>query len=80
MSLETKSSDYLASPERAIALLNKVMSGGGDLAAIEQALCIVVRALERAGIQGSGVTSLPSERTQHHRTGSPRSNQPPSLE
>ena len=45
MTLETKPSDYLASPERAIGLLNKVISSGGDLAAIEQALCIVALAL-----------------------------------
>ena len=61
MSLETKPSDYLASPERAIALLNRVMSSGGGLAAIEQALCIVARALERAGIQGP--ECLPAFRT-----------------
>jgi len=54
-----------------------VMSSGGGLAAIEQTLCIVARVLERAGIHGSGVASLPSERTQHYRTGSPRLNQPP---
>jgi len=47
MSLETKPSDYLANPERAIALLNKVMSSGGDLAAIEQALVVVTRAQAR---------------------------------
>ena len=80
MTLETKPSDYLANPERAIGLLNKVISSGGDLAAIEQALCIVALALKRAGIQGVGVASLPSERTQDHRTGAPRSNKPPSLE
>ena len=74
MTLETKPSDYLASPERAIGLLNKVISSGGDLAAIEQALCIVALALKRAGIQGAGVASLPSERTQDHRTGALRSN------
>ena len=71
---------YLESPERAISLLNRVISSGGDLAAIEQALCIVALALKRAGIQGAGVASLPSERTQDHRTGAPRSNKPPSLE
>ena len=41
MTLETKPSDYLANPERAIGLLNRVISSGGDLAAIEQALCMV---------------------------------------
>ena len=30
--------DYLASPERAVALLNTVIASGGDLAAIKQAV------------------------------------------
>ena len=42
--------DYLASPERAVALLNKVIASGGDLDAIKQAVAIVARALERAGL------------------------------
>ena len=41
--------DYLASPERAVALLNTVIASGGDLAAIRQAVAIVAGALERAG-------------------------------
>ena len=39
--------DYLASPERAVALLNAVIASGGDLAAIRQAVAIVTGALER---------------------------------
>ena len=42
-------SDYLDDPERAVALLNSVLSDGGDLAAIEQALVVVALALQRAG-------------------------------
>ena len=42
--------DYLASPERAVDLLNKVIASGGDLAAIRQAVAIVAGALERAGL------------------------------
>ena len=42
--------DYLASPERAVALLNAVIASGGDLAAIRQAVAIVAGALERAGM------------------------------
>ena len=42
--------DYLASPERAVALLNKVITSGGDLAAIKQAVAIVAGALARAGM------------------------------
>ena len=41
--------DYLVSPERAVALLNKVIASGGDLAAIKQAVAIVAGALARAG-------------------------------
>jgi len=37
------------SPERAVALLNKVITSGGDLAAIKQAVAIVAGALARAG-------------------------------
>ena len=43
--------DYLASPERAVALLNAVIASGGDLVAIRQAVAIVAGALERAGYQ-----------------------------
>ena len=43
--------DYLASPERAVALLNKVIASGGDLKAIKQAVAIVTGALERAGLE-----------------------------
>jgi hypothetical protein len=42
--------DYLASPERAVALLNTVIASGGDLKEIRQALAIVTGALERAGL------------------------------
>ena len=42
--------DYLVSPERAVALLNKVIASGGDLKAIKQAVAIVAGALERAGL------------------------------
>jgi hypothetical protein len=42
--------DYLASPERAVALLNAVIASGGDLAAIRQAVAIVTGALARAGM------------------------------
>ena len=43
--------DYLASPERAVALLNAVIASAGDLAAIRQAVAIVTGALERAGLE-----------------------------
>jgi hypothetical protein len=43
--------DYLASAERAVALLNKVIASGGDLKAIKQAVAIVTGALERAGLE-----------------------------
>ena len=42
--------DYLVSPERAVALLNKVIASGGDLTAVKQAVAIVAGALERAGL------------------------------
>ena len=42
--------DYLESPEMAVALLNRVIASGGDLAAIRQAGAIVAGALERAGM------------------------------
>ena len=41
--------DYLDDPEHAIGLLNRVIASGGDLTAIEQALVMVARALQRAG-------------------------------
>ena len=41
--------DHLASPERAVALLNRVIAGGGNLKEIRQAVAIVAGALERAG-------------------------------
>jgi hypothetical protein len=46
--------DNLASPERAVALLNTVIASGGDLAAIRRAVAIVTGALERAGFQRPG--------------------------
>jgi hypothetical protein len=46
--------DYLASPERAVALLNTVIASGGDLKEIRQALAIVTGALERAGLGDDG--------------------------
>ena len=48
--MKTKSLDasaYIASPERAVALLNKVIASGGDLDAIKQAVGVVAVALER---------------------------------
>ena len=42
--------DYLASPERAVALLNRVITSGGDLTAIRQAVIVVAVALKRAGL------------------------------
>ena len=42
--------DNLASPERAVALLNTVIASGSDLSAIRQAVAIVTGALERAGL------------------------------
>jgi hypothetical protein len=42
--------DYLANPERAVALLNTVIASGGDLKEIRQALAIVTGALERTGL------------------------------
>ena len=46
--------DYLASPEQAVALLNTVIASGGDLAAIKQAVGVVANALERAGLGAAG--------------------------
>ena len=37
-------SAYIASPERAVALLNKVIASGGDLDAIKQAVGVVAGA------------------------------------
>jgi hypothetical protein len=42
--------DYLASPEKAVALLNRVIASGGDLVAIRQAVAIVAGSLARAGL------------------------------
>jgi hypothetical protein len=53
--------DYLASPERAVALLNKVIASGGDLAAIRQAVAIVAGALARAGL---GKKRIPRQQSQ----------------
>jgi hypothetical protein len=46
--------DYLASPQRAVALLNRVIASGGDLEAIRQAVAIVAGALKRAGFKRPG--------------------------
>ena len=46
--------DYLDHPERAIALLNAVMASGGGFEAVECALLVVARALERAGFKRPG--------------------------
>ena len=46
--------DYLASPEQAVALLNTVIASGGELAAIKQAVGVVANALERAGLGAAG--------------------------
>jgi hypothetical protein len=43
-------SDYLESPEKAVALLNRVITSGGDLTAIRQAVIVVAVALKRAGL------------------------------
>ena len=50
MTKPTGVADYLASPERAVALLNRVLAGGGNLKEIRQAVAIVAGALERAGL------------------------------
>ena len=42
--------DYLESPEMAVALLNRVITSGGDLTAIRQAVIVVAVALKRAGL------------------------------
>jgi hypothetical protein len=42
--------DYLESPEKAVALLNRVITSGGDLTAIRQAVIVVAVALKRAGL------------------------------
>ena len=44
-----RANDYLDDPEHAIGLLNRVIAGGGELKAIEQALVVVALALLRAG-------------------------------
>lgn len=49
MTKPLRPADYFENPERAVALLNKVISGGGDLATIQQALTVVALALKRAG-------------------------------
>ena len=43
----------LESPERAIGLLNRVISSGGDLDAIKQAVGVVTAALESISIAPS---------------------------
>ena len=55
--------DYLASPERAVALLNAVIASGGDLVAIRQAVAIVAGALKRAGL---GEKQMPGHQSQWH--------------
>lgn len=47
-----KGSDYLDHPERAVGLLNRVISSGGDLKTIERALVVVTLALRKAGYGG----------------------------
>ena len=42
-------SDYWDNPQHAIALLNAVIAGGGELRAIERALVVVTLALRKAG-------------------------------
>jgi hypothetical protein len=49
MTKPLKAADYLDNPQRAIALLNRVIASGGDIAVIEKALVVVVLALKRAG-------------------------------
>jgi len=61
--------DYLASPKRAISLLNTVIASGGDLAAIKQAVGVVAKALERAGLGETRIAARPSERMQGHHPG-----------
>ena len=61
--------DYLASPEQAVALLNMVIASGGDLDAIKQAVGVVAKALERAGLGETRITARPSERMQGHHPG-----------
>ena len=53
--------DYLVSPERAVALLNKVIASGGDLTAVKQAVAIVAGALARAGWGADGGAAQPME-------------------
>ena len=54
--------DYLASPERAVALLNRVLAGGGNLKEIRQAVAIVAGALERAGYRQAQCFALCPDR------------------
>jgi hypothetical protein len=49
MTKPLKAADYLDNPQRAIALLNRVIASGGDIAVIEKALVVVALALKRAG-------------------------------
>jgi hypothetical protein len=44
-------SDYLDHPERAVALLNRVIGAGGSDQAIGQAVAVLVRSLKRAGFR-----------------------------
>ena len=49
-----KPSDYLDHPERAVALFNRVIGSGGDLATVQQALHILTLSLRRAGFKRLG--------------------------
>jgi hypothetical protein len=54
--------DYLDHPEKAVALLNEVLSIGGSDRAIQQAVAVLIRSLARAGFGDGRRVRRPSER------------------
>ena len=54
--------DYLDHPEKAVALLNEVLSSGGSDRAIQQAVAVLIRSLARASFCDGRRVRRPSER------------------
>ena len=51
--------DYLASPERAVALLNRVIAGGGNLKEIRQAVAAATRIVGSTSLRVSAADPSP---------------------
>ena len=56
-------------PRTGRRLAQQVIASGGDLDAIKQAVGVVAKALERAGLAETRITARPSERMQGHHPG-----------